>query len=131
MSVGCARGDRTSSPVFRVPSGAMPHALSMGCVSEISADGRKPGYALYELVPVRLMFKLKVIVASKVGVELLAGYELEQVRVEAHLVAGDGVEEGRDTLVEEGEDHRQVHDEGAAERLDVVVLQDREHLARY
>ena len=92
-----------------------------------------PGHAhaLYELAPVRLVVKLKAIFAAKVGVEVLAGHELEQVRVEAHLVAGDGVEEGRDALVEEGEDHGQVHDERAAERLDVVVLQDREHLARH
>lgn len=47
-----------------------------------------------------------------------------------HLVPRDGVKERRDALVEEIEQHGQVHDERAAERLDVVLLQDREHLAR-
>ena len=88
-------------------------------------------HILYELGPVLLVVKLEVVVAAKVDVEVLAGHELEEVRVEAHLVAGDGVEERRDALVEEGEDRGQVDDERAAESLDVVVLQDREYLARY
>ena len=40
MSVGCARGDGASCPVFatRVPSGSMPHALSTGMSVRIIAS---------------------------------------------------------------------------------------------
>lgn len=73
------------------------------------------------------MVKLVLIVSAKVRVKLFAGYEFEQVRVEAHLFACDGIEEGRDALIEEGEDRGEVYDDRAAEGLDVVILQDREH----
>lgn len=46
-----------------------------------------------------------------------------------HLIARDGVEERRDALVEEAENIWEVHDDGAAERLDVVLLQYVQHLA--
>jgi hypothetical protein len=70
----------------------------------VSGSSSKQGlgeHLLNKLTPVRLMVKLKVIVAAKIGVEVFAGDELEKIRVEAHLVAGDGVEEGRDAFVEE------------------------------
>lgn len=48
----------------------------------------------------------------------------------AYLVARDGIQEGGDALVEKVEQHREIDDERAAEGLDVVLLQDVEHLAR-
>ena len=85
-------------------------------------------YSLNHLRPITLKVPLELVLAAKVHVELRARNELEQVRVEAHLVARNGVEEGRDALVEEGEQHREVDDERAAQGLDVVLLQDREDL---
>jgi hypothetical protein len=139
-AVGVGTG---SASLMRVPSGATPHALSAkhristtrsrfwksGKKREMNGKEVNLEYILDYLVPIRLMVKLVLIVSAKVRVKLFAGHELEQVRVEAHLVACDGIEEGRDALIEEGEDHGEVYDDRAAESLDVVILQDREHFA--
>ena len=48
----------------------------------------------------------------------------------AHLIPGDWIEERRDAFVKEVQEERQVHNEGPSERLDVVILEDRQDLAR-
>ena len=82
----------------------MPHALSNGGVRIVAKAGVHGALLLYKLTPISLMVKLKMIVAAKVGVEVFAWDEFEEVRVEAHLVACDRVEKGRDALVEEREE---------------------------
>lgn len=55
---------------------------------------------------------------------------VEDARVEAHLVARDGVDEGHDELEEGVHEEGHVDDECEAEPLGVVRLDDVEHLAR-
>ena len=84
--------------------------------------------ALEHLIPIQLLFEEKVVIATKVCIELSSRDELQQIGVEAHLVASDRVEEWHDALVEEVEQGWEVDDECAAEGLDVVLLEDVEDL---